>query len=137
MMEEHRALAERAAELEGRVGRAEVLDARRRALVEELRAAQLRVGAARRKAAPALAKAVQARLADLALAKARIAVEIPPADSDPAGEEVTVLLAANPGSPLLPLAKVASGGELARAMLALRLVLSKAGYTSPPTQIFD
>lgn len=137
VMEEHRALAERAAELEGREGRAEVLDARRRALVEELRAAQLRVGAARRKAAPALAKAVQARLADLALAKARIAVDIAPADSDPAGEEVTFLLAANPGSPLLPLAKVASGGELARAMLALRLVLSKAGYTSPPTQIFD
>ena len=39
------------------------------------------------------------------------------------GEEVTFLLAANPGGPLLPLAKVASGGELARAMLALRLVL--------------
>ena len=40
-----------------------------------------------------------------------------------AGDDVTFLLAANPGAPLLPLAKVASGGELARTMLALRLVL--------------
>ncbi|MFN0027693.1 MAG: DNA repair protein RecN [Acidimicrobiales bacterium] len=56
---------------------------------------------------------------------------------DPAGERVTFLLAANPGSPLLPLARVASGGELARTMLALRLVLARVGYTSPPTQIFD
>ncbi len=44
-----------------------------------------------------------------------------------AGEDVTFLLAANPGEPVLPLAKVASGGELARAMLALRLVLLAAG----------
>lgn len=50
---------------------------------------------------------------------------------------MTFLLAANPGSPLLPLARVASGGELARTMLALRLVLARVGYTSPPTQIFD
>jgi DNA repair protein RecN (Recombination protein N) len=40
-----------------------------------------------------------------------------------AGEDVTFLLSANAGEAPLPLAKVASGGELARAMLALRLVL--------------
>ena len=44
-----------------------------------------------------------------------------------AGEDVTFLLAANPGEPPLPLAKVASGGELARAMLAVRLVLLAGG----------
>ena len=44
-----------------------------------------------------------------------------------------MLLAANPGTPPLPLAKVASGGELARTMLALRLVLTGA----PPTLVFD
>ncbi len=43
------------------------------------------------------------------------------------------LLAANAGSTPLPLAKVASGGELARAMLALRLVLTAA----PPCLVFD
>jgi len=42
-------------------------------------------------------------------------------------------LSANPGSPLLPLTKVASGGELARTMLALRLVLSE----EPGTLVFD
>ena len=52
--------------------------------------------------------------------------------ADP-GDDVTYLLAANPGSPPLPLARVASGGELARTMLALRLVLSEA----PPTLVFD
>ncbi len=38
-------------------------------------------------------------------------------------DDVQFLLSANPGMPLLPLSKVASGGELARAMLALRLVM--------------
>ena len=52
------------------------------------------------------------------------------------------LLAANPGEPLLPLAKVASGGELARAMLALRLVLLGRGEkigeaAGPGTLVFD
>jgi DNA repair protein RecN (Recombination protein N) len=50
-----------------------------------------------------------------------------------AGDDVQFLVAANPGTPPLPLAKVASGGELARIMLAIRLVLTKA----PPTLVFD
>jgi DNA repair protein RecN (Recombination protein N) len=69
------------------------------------------------------------------------------ADDDP-GDRVQFLLAANPGSPPLPLAKVASGGELARAMLALRLVLSGmdtsragaedgTGQAPPMTLVFD
>ena len=53
-------------------------------------------------------------------------------DEDP-GDDVQFLLAANPGSPLLPLSRVASGGELARTMLALRLVLTEA----PDTLLFD
>jgi DNA repair protein RecN (Recombination protein N) len=54
------------------------------------------------------------------------------AEPDP-GDDVTFLLGANPGEAVLPLAKVASGGELARAMLALRLVLTDA----PSTMVFD
>ena len=60
-----------------------------------------------------------------------------------AGEDVTFLLAANPGEPPLPLAKVASGGELARAMLAVRLVLLAGGQqrsdqvAGPGTLVFD
>ena len=62
----------------------------------------------------------------------RADVDISVGADDP-GDEVTFLLAANPGSPALPLTKVASGGELARAMLALRLVLIEA----PGTLVFD
>ena len=134
------AIRARCEELEGHDSRTASLQAQRETARKALRAAQRKVGAARRAAAPRLSAAVQVHLADLALAKARIEVQIGPSgqqEGDVAGDDITFLLAANPGSPLLPLAKVASGGELARAMLALRLVLSDVGYTSPPTQIFD
>ena len=62
--------------------------------------------------------------------RARFTVEVP--DADP-GNDVTFMLAANPGLPAGPLAKVASGGELARVMLALRLVVTGA----PPILVFD
>ena len=48
-------------------------------------------------------------------------------------DDVIFLLAPNPGEPPRPLARAASGGELARAMLALRVVLTAA----PPTLVFD
>jgi DNA repair protein RecN (Recombination protein N) len=88
------------------------------------------VAAARRAAAPGLAERIQANLATLAMPKARVVVEV---SGDDPGDDVAILLAANPGTPPLPLTKVASGGELARTMLALRLVLTGA----PPTLVFD
>ncbi|MBI2710186.1 MAG: AAA family ATPase [Actinobacteria bacterium] len=88
------------------------------------------VARARRACAPRLGEAVEAHLVELAMARAKVAVEV--GGEDP-GDAVRFLLAANPGTPALPLAKVASGGELARAMLALRLVLT----ASPPTLVFD
>jgi len=87
------------------------------------------VGSARRAAAPKLAKEVQTHLRTLAMAHAVVDVEV---GSDP-GDEVKILLAANPGSAPQSLNKVASGGELARTMLALRLVLTEA----PDTLVFD
>ncbi len=96
----------------------------------EVAAAEAAVGQARRRAAPALARAVEERLRGLAMPHARVEVTV--AEPDP-GDEITFLLGANPGEAVLPLAKVASGGELARAMLALRLVLTEA----PPTMVFD
>ena len=110
----------RAGELRGELDAAEVA----------VRAAEAAVGAARRGAAPELARAVEARLRSLAMAHARVEVTV--TDPDP-GDDVTFLLGANPGEAVLPLAKVASGGELARAMLALRLVLTDA----PSTMVFD
>lgn len=93
-------------------------------------AAAATVGATRRGAADALARAVDEHLAQLAMASARFTVTV--GEQDP-GDDVTFLLAANPGAAAGPLAKVASGGELARSMLALRLVLSVA----PPVLVFD
>src|SRR5262249_35793458 len=88
------------------------------------------VAARRREQAPFLAAAVQSVLRGLAMP--RVHVEITVGGPDP-GDDVRLLLAANPGEALLPFTKVASGGELARTMLALRLVLTEA----PDTLIFD
>ena len=52
---------------------------------------------------------------------------------DGTGEPVEIALGANVGEAVLPLAKAASGGELARAMLAIRLV----GLGGPQTMVFD
>jgi DNA repair protein RecN (Recombination protein N) len=89
---------------------------------EELQGAEERVGAARRAVAPQFAGRVEAALQGLAMPAARFAVDIGPELS---GNDVAWLLGANPGEPLLPLVKVASGGELARTMLAVRLVLTE------------
>ncbi len=114
-------------ELERFDERAAALDRERQQAVADEAAAARAVGAARRAAAPQLAAAVQAALRELALPHAEIAVQVGEHDDDHPGDHVTFLLAANPGSPLLPLTRVASGGELARTMLALRLTLSAPG----------
>jgi DNA repair protein RecN (Recombination protein N) len=110
--------------------RASVLQAELDSAEVRLAAVEAEVGAARRRGAPKLARAVEARLQKLAMPRARLEVTV--GERDP-GEDVAFLLGANPGEAVLPLAKVASGGELARAMLALRLVLTDA----PPTIVFD
>jgi DNA repair protein RecN (Recombination protein N) len=123
----HAEAEQRLRELEQYDRRAAELDGlRRSALAEERGAAQV-VGVARRTAAPALAAAVERRLSTLAMANASVAIEVGEHADDHPGDRVTFLLSANPGAPLLPLSRVASGGELARAMLALRLVLVGAG----------
>jgi DNA repair protein RecN (Recombination protein N) len=88
------------------------------------------VAAQRRAGAPRLAAQIQRHLRTLGMPRARLEVVV--GGDDPA-DEVGLLLAANAGEPPLPLAKVASGGELARAMLAVRLVLLEA----PDTLVFD
>ncbi len=117
-------------ELEGFEERASQLERERALAVRLERDAAAAVGATRRRSAAALARAVEERLVTLGMTRARLEVTV--GEDDP-GDEVTFLLAANPGEPALPLSKVASGGELARSMLALRLVLTQA----PDTLIFD
>jgi len=120
---------ERLGELAASEARRAALEARAAELAEALANAERAVGDQRRRAAAPLASQVQSRLHALGLAEARFAVEV----GEGIGDAVEFLLGANPGEPLQPLARVASGGELARAMLALRLVLSEG----PETLVFD
>lgn len=100
--------------------RAEELDAAIDVARADLAAAESAVAAARRRAAPRLAAAIESTLRQLAMPSARFSVAV---EGDGAADQVTFLLGANPGEPLQPLAKVASGGELARTMLAVRLAV--------------
>jgi DNA repair protein RecN (Recombination protein N) len=113
----------------GDARRAELAEQRDRA-VEALTAAEEALGDARRAAAPQLGQEIETRLRVLALPRARLEVSVPRAGR---GDAVEFRFGANAGEAALPLAKVASGGELARAMLATRLVLTDA----PPTLVFD
>ena len=109
------------------------LESDREKALKELHVAQRRVGDARRAVATDLAQKVQEKVRLLAMSHAVVQVSVGDAASDPAGESVVFLLSSNPGSAPQPLSKVASGGELARVMLALRLVLSD----DPATMVFD
>ena len=125
----HTEAAHRLDELERYDARALALDSERTVALREEQVTAAAVGAARRASAPLLAGAVRIHLRELAMPHADVSVQV----GDDPGDDVSFLLAANPGSPLLPLTRVASGGELARSMLALRLVLSD----DPATLVFD
>lgn len=102
-----------------------------------LQAAAARLSQARAAAARRLEKAVEAELQGLRLDGARFEVALRPvAEIAPAGAElVELMFSANPGEPLAALARVASGGELARVMLAIKTVSADADRM--PTLVFD
>ena len=97
------------------------------------------LSASRKKAAREFEAAMSKEFPPLKLEKAQFEVTLVPLDKDDRGargaERVQFQIAANPGTDPGPLNKVASGGELARVMLALRVVL--AGDSSVPTLVFD
>jgi DNA repair protein RecN (Recombination protein N) len=96
------------------------------------------LSAARRRAASALERAVNAEPKPLRLDRARFLAEIAtdPAAPGPDGiDRVEFWVQTNPGTRPGPLMKVASGGELARFLLALKVVLADRG--SAPTLVFD
>ena len=102
-------------------------------------AAAERLSRLRRTAADRLDKAVQAELAPLKLDRARFSttlVPLDPADWGPEGaERVTFEVATNPGAAPGAMSKIASGGELSRFLLALKVVLARV--SSVPTIVFD
>jgi DNA repair protein RecN (Recombination protein N) len=100
--------------------------------------AAAKLSAARIKSAERLDKAVNAELVPLKLERAKFTTQV---DSDPASpgpqgyDRVEFWVQTNPGTRPGPLMKVASGGELSRFLLALKVVLSDRG--SAPTLVFD
>ncbi|QGN57074.1 DNA repair protein RecN [Nostocoides sp. HKS02] len=120
----------RIAELEPRVAQLEA----------ELAARALTLTDARTLAAAELAEAVTLELSHLAMGQASVEVRVSPRAAGlgkNGGDDVEILLAANPGSPARTVAKAASGGELSRVMLALEVVTGAAGAVDVPTFVFD
>ncbi len=108
-----------------------------------------KLSTARRKAGKKLAHGVESELKSLGMARTQFEVNIAQTPTDDGvfvnGEafacdetgidKIEFLIAPNPGEPLKPMAKIASGGETSRLMLALKTVLARADET--PTLIFD
>ena len=132
-------LAGRLAALDAGEERIAALAAAARAARETYRSAAEALSAARAEAARRLDRAVAKELGPLRLEKARFITEVAPLPEEAWGAQgadtVRFLVAMNPGLPPAPLSRTASGGELARLMLALKVVLA-AGATVP-TLVFD
>ena len=94
------------------------------------------LSADRRAAASRLEKMVLGELADLAMERVRFKVDFEEAPHFEKGTDlVEFLISTNPGEPLMPLRKVASGGELSRVMLALKTILAHTDEV--PTLVLD
>jgi DNA repair protein RecN (Recombination protein N) len=95
-----------------------------------------RLSVLRRDAAAQFEQATLRELQDLGMERARFAVQIEPEAPGPKGaDRVEFLISTNPGEPLRPLARVASGGEISRTMLAVKSAMS--GREPVPTMVFD
>ena len=103
----------------------------------DLETAAARLTKARTGAAGRMQNAAAGELEGLRLESARFEIALrPAAEIGPSGaEDAEMMFSANPGEPLQPLARVASGGELARVMLALKTVGADADRL--PTLVFD
>src|SRR5215216_2977941 len=95
--------------------------------------------AARRKGAARLDKAVAGELGPLKLEKAKFVTDLAPLPesdwSESGTDRVQFTVATNPGTPPAPIARIASGGELSRFLLALKVCLAKVGDAA--TIVFD
>jgi len=143
------ALAQAKEELEGLDSgeqRLEKLAAQREQALAQAVALAKKLSQARREAAPRLAQAAEAELAQLSLASCRMQVSFNPpggaaleTGAGPLGgrglEQAEILIAPNPGEGFRPLKRIASGGELSRMLLALRTLVARRH--GAPTLIFD
>lgn len=126
------------ADLEDRDASVARLDQEYSGLVKRYEEAALVLSDRRRQAAEALSKAVQNELAELAMKDTRFEVEFGPPEATPSekgSDTVEFLISANPGEEPRALARIASGGELSRIMLALENVLRREQHAK--TLVFD
>ncbi len=129
-------LKARAAALVAGEGGLKALAAATRAAQASYRHGAGDLGTARRAAAARLDTAVAGELAPLKLDAARFRTVVAASEPGPEGaERVEFEIATNPGAPFGPLIKIASGGELSRFVLALKVALAETG--SAGTLIFD
>ena len=132
--------AQRLQEIEYSDEALERLHQKREALKKDCVAAAAALTKARKKAADTLAKRVERELKELSMPSVRFVTEIVPVGGDPGfgakgADEVRFLMSANAGQAPGRIARIASGGELSRIMLALKTVF---GETDPvPTAGFD
>lgn len=105
-------------------------------LVETVKKKGLALTKSREKAAKEFSQAVAGELEYLDMPSVKICAQITPcAYSSLGADKIEFLISTNPGEPLKPLAKIASGGEMSRIMLSIKNVLTKADIV--PTLIFD
>lgn len=123
--------------------RREELEGRFRELAKAVDAAATRVFQARKAAAERFQREIAGHLGDLNMAGTRFSVQLsPPASAEGAGDKglgavlgkAEFMISANPGEPLRPLARIASGGEMSRVMLALKTAMAGS---HPVALIFD
>jgi len=127
----------------------EALEAEVKAYLQRIGEMALALSGKRRRVADRLAEAVEQELADLNMEGASFTVAFERSADDEGAyvdgerlafdhtgiDQVQFLISTNPGEPLKPMAKVASGGETSRLMLALKTALARVDET--PTLIFD
>lgn len=125
----------RRTELESLIGRAERIDEEVEAAEKEVSAAASRLREARRRAAAKLSEVAKSHLTDLGFSDPHLEVSVEPADPGPSGaDSATILFASDSRLTPGPVASVASGGELSRLVLSLRLA---GGMGGTETLVFD
>ncbi len=123
-------------QFENRESRQEELTAKHSALKASLVSQAGKLTVIRHELAKQLAKEIQRQLKDLYMEKAQFAVHLGSSEPNEFGVDVAeFFIAANPGEPLKPLTKTASGGELSRIMLAIKTIFSSHQGTT--SIIFD
>ena len=123
-------------QIEGDFGSLDELEKREKELLEKINDLALKMSQARKKYSIELADLIAGELRKLELSRAEFEIQIKEKKPDTKGiDDVEFMITTNVSSALAPLAKVASGGEISRVMLAIKCVFAKVD--SLPSIIFD